>query len=159
MSEEQYAAYVERSVPQFAEESLIAGASKESDAEARSRDVFEQSLPNGIHTPNHHLYVIRDAETQTTIGTTWLMITERPERVSAFICDIFIFPEWRSKGHGANTMRLLEIKAREQFSATEIGLHVFCHNRSAQSFYSKVGYQPTGLIMKKFLNVSDQGDR
>ena len=141
-------------VAQFTKESVIAGAYKAGDAEALTRADFERLLPEGIHTQNHHLYEIIEVDQSATVGMAWLIVAEDLGKIHAYICDIYILPKCQNKGYGANAIRLLEIKAKEQFGASEIGLHVFYHNLPAQSLYNKMGYKPTGLSMKKFLNES-----
>jgi len=106
-----------------------------------------------VLTPDNHLFEIRNTDEQITIGMAWMAVWTHAGKRSAFICDVYIRPGWRSKGYGTQTMHLLEKRAKEFTGVSEIGLHVLWQNEVAQSLYKKLGFKPTGINMIKTLDV------
>jgi RimJ/RimL family protein N-acetyltransferase len=155
MSSELFASYIKEAVSHFSREYVIAGICNEKEAVAICRATYEKSLPLGIATPDNHLFAINRPEGPVTIGMAWLAIWKHSGKHSAFICDVFIRPEWRNKGYGTQTMQLLEKKSRELKNVSEIGLHVLWQNEVAQSVYKKLGFKPTGINMIKHLDVEN----
>ena len=153
MTEKLFASYMEEAVAHFSKEYVIAGICAESEAVAVCRSTYEKSLPQGIFTPNNYLYELRKADGQVSIGMAWLALWVNAGKRSAFVCDVFVRPEWRNQGYGTQAMRLLELKARGFEGVSEIGLHVLWQNKAAQSVYQKLGFQPTGINMIKHLDA------
>lgn len=153
MSDELFVSYIKEAVAHFSKEYVIAGICAERDAVAMCRLTYEKSLPQGVSTPNNYLYEIRKVDDQVPIGMAWLAVWINSGKRSAFVCDVFIRPDWRSRGYGTQVMRLLEEKVREFKDVSEIGLHVLWQNQAAQSVYKKMGFKPTGINMIKHLDI------
>ena len=151
MSAPLFNTYIEEAVTHFSKEYVIAGICCESEAVALCRATYENSLPQGVLTPNNYLYAIRKADEQVVIGMAWIAIWNNAGRRAAFICDIYIRPEWRNLGYGTLTMHLLEQQIHKFSDVSEIGLHVLWQNKAAQSLYRKLGFKPTGINMIKSL--------
>lgn len=125
MSDELFVSYIEEAVAHFSKEYVIAGICAERDAVAMCRSTYEKSLPQGVSTPGNYLYELRKVNGQVPIGMAWLAIWVNSGKRSAFICDVYVRPEWRSQGYGTQAMRLLR----------------------------KLGFQPTGINMIKHLDA------
>ncbi len=109
-------------------------------------DQFNKLLPEGLKTQNQHLLSIKDRNLH--FGFLWLTIIQRLDGPEGFILDFLIFPEFRCQGHG-----LTAIFAAEQYfhnlGINSISLNVFPHNEAAKGLYTKAGYLPTNIRMKK----------
>jgi ribosomal protein S18 acetylase RimI-like enzyme len=67
-----------------------------------------------------------------------------------FIYDINIYEGNQGRGYGKKAMKEIEQVAKN-LGLTNIGLHVFGHNKSARGLYEKSGYIETDIVMAKDL--------
>lgn len=111
----------------------------------RSRKEFATLLPEGVHSKDQYLWSIVDEE-NAKIGMLWVQIKDR----KAFIYDFVIDETFRGKGYGKQAMTVMDEKLKSMNVET-VGLHVFGDNITAQELYKKMGYQITGIHMKKEL--------
>lgn len=149
MTGEEYQTYLELIVPDYAHENVTAGYWDEAEALERSRQALASLLPEGVNTPGHYLYIVRDEKQR--VGVVWFQArTDQPIK-SGFVYDIAMDEDQRGKGYGKAAMLLLEEKAREM-GLTQIGLHVFAHNAVAKGLYEKLGYEVTSQNMVKKLD-------
>ncbi|MBM3125357.1 MAG: N-acetyltransferase [Chloroflexi bacterium] len=120
------------------------------EAHAHSASQINVMLHQGLSTPNQFLYTIRQREdpTEVQIGYLWLDVNDMKH--SCTLCDIFLFKDSRGKGWGRKTLEVLETLMAER-GIRKINLHVFASNSVAHLLYVKLGYQVTGLNMKKWL--------
>ncbi len=85
------------------------------------------------------------------VGSLWLGVQNRTGIPLGYVLNIEIAPEHRRQGHAARAFKALESVALGLgFSA--IGLHVFAYNSGAQALYASLGYEVTGLSMRKALS-------
>ena len=150
MIEDDYKAFLEYAIQVYAEENVRAGYWTSAEAVERSRQDHERLLPQGLSTPDHHLYTIFDPAAQLKVGILWLAVDRRRTPLSGFIYDIEIQEAYRHQGYGRQAMLALEDIARELGCST-LMLHVFAHNGAARSLYEQIGYQTTSLNMAKVL--------
>ncbi len=145
MTDTEFDAFLERSVPAYAADKARAGNWAADEALQRANDEFLTFLPQGRATPGHHLYTVRDGD--VPVGTLWL--GEMPgRRRAAFVYDVHIDVAQRGRGYGEATMRAAEAEAR-RLGLAEIKLHVFAGNEVARTLYAKLGYEVTNLNMSK----------
>jgi ribosomal protein S18 acetylase RimI-like enzyme len=147
MTEGEFRDYLKGAIKGYAEEKVKAGNWTPEEALQRSEGEFTQLLPQGVATPNQHLFTIYDAE-RNRVGFIWLAVQDRGSKESGFIYDFAIYPAYRRRGYGAATLRAIEETAR-RFGLSEIGLHVFAHNATARALYEKMGYEVTNINMHK----------
>ena len=140
--------FLERTIPEYAEDKVRAGQWDASDALERSRREFLDYLPNGVKTKNQYLYTIFDDE--QAVGLIWLSANPNDPAQNGFISELYVDEKYRGKGYGKQAMLLIEEKARE-LGLKSIGLHVFGVNQAARNLYEAVGYEITSLNMKKVL--------
>ncbi|MCZ4279868.1 GNAT family N-acetyltransferase [Kiloniella laminariae] len=119
------------------------------DALKLSTDSFARSLPQGLATPDNHIFQVLNGQDQV-VGSVWFAVQEDYGLRRAFIYDIVIVERERRKGYGRATMAALEGEVRKLGIKT-LGLHVFAFNKAAEQLYRWLGYQVTDLTMEKKL--------
>ena len=148
MSEEAFAWYQEHSAPNYARDKVASGDWEEDEADAKARRMFADMLPQGLGTPDNHLYEIVDEWDDVTVGMLWFAIEERGGDRIAYVCDIFVKPEHQRKGHASRAFRALEDKVKT-LGLSGIGLNVFGNNVQAHRLYERLGYEPLNIYMWK----------
>jgi ribosomal protein S18 acetylase RimI-like enzyme len=148
MDEAAYLRFHARAVQHYAEENVAAGRWPAEGALDRSEQAHQKLLPQGLATPDQHLFNVLDAASGAEVGVLWLAVTEHPNGRSGYVYDIQITPEHRRRGHARAAFVALEDVARD-LGLVDIGLHVFAHNDGAQALYRALGYETTGINMQK----------
>lgn len=136
--------FLEREIRSYAEDHVRNGNWPAEGALERSRKEFEQLLPDGIHSKDQYLYSIIDDENK--IGVLWVQVKDQ----KAFIYDFVIDEAFRGRGYGKQALIAMDEKLKAM-SVESVGLHVFGDNITAQELYKKMGFQITGIHMKKEL--------
>ncbi len=148
MTQSELEVFLERTIPEYAEDKVRAGHWAESEALERSRKEFADELPQGLQTKNNYLYTLYDGD--NAVGLIWMRANiDRPTN-DGFILELYVEEKYRGKGYGKQIMLLIEEKARE-LGLKAIGLHVFGSNKIAQNLYKAVGYEVTSVNMSKTL--------
>jgi ribosomal protein S18 acetylase RimI-like enzyme len=148
MTQTEYEVFLERTIPEYADDKVRAGDWVESEALERSRNEFLADLPQGIQTKNQYLYTLYDGD--QAVGLIWLRANvDRPTQ-DGFILELYVDEKQRGRGYGKQAMLLIEEKARE-LGLKSIGLHVFGSNKVARNLYEAVGYEVTSVNMSKAL--------
>ena len=148
MTESEFEAYLEKTVPEYAADNVRAGYWSEDEALERSRKAYRDLLPQGVKTEHNYLFTVQLEETGEKIGILW-MKHEAP-RPHGFIFDIMLDDSQRGKGYGKQAMLAIEAVAKDLGLET-IGLHVFTHNPVAMLLYKGLGYEVTSQNMVKRL--------
>lgn len=147
MTQTEFAAFMERSIPEYAAEHVRAGNWLESESLEKARKEFNDLLPQGLNSGDNYLYTLYDGD--QAVGMIWMKVKMHPLK-SGFIYDVFIEEAFRGRGHGKQLMLLLEQKAREMGLAS-LELHVFGSNAVARNLYESIGYETTNVSMSKKL--------
>lgn len=148
MTAADHAEWLAQAVPGYANEKVLSGAWQPPEAQQRATALTARLLPQGRETPGHYFFTVTLAETGAKIGFLWLGKGEAPD--SACLYDIHIAPAFRRQGHGRRALLALEQTAAT-LGFKAIALHVFGHNRAAESLYRSLGYEVTDLNMRKRL--------
>jgi len=122
---------------------------------------FNEGLPAGLETPDHYLLKIQNSENKD-IGFLWYETTNKKR---AFIEDFVIEADYRRKGYGMKTLRLLEHDLIDK-GIYQIVLHVFESNSIARRLYEKAGFtyldvnedEPGSLYMLKALTKQPKNE-
>lgn len=114
---------------------------EEADAQVR------KFIPDGLKTPGHYFLYVFDEDVK--VGKIWLEVRQRGE-IEAYLWDIFIDENFRGKGYGKKSMKMMEDFAKKK-GATKISLNVFAYNEIARNLYSKTGYKDAAITMTKEL--------
>jgi ribosomal protein S18 acetylase RimI-like enzyme len=144
MSQPEFDAFLERTIPEYAADKVRAGNWTEAESLERSRREFEELLPRGLMSEENFLYTLYDD--RQAVGVIWM----KTSSTSGFIYEVYIEEKFRGKGHGKTIMLLLEEKAREM-GLKSLGLHVFGSNHVARRLYEAIGYEITNVNMTKTL--------
>ena len=154
MRRESFAPYRQASATGYAEDNVACGRWSQQDALARSLAEFESLLPQGLDTPDNHLYeILADAE-GPVVGVIWFAVVIKHGQRSAFVYDVEIHPPYRRQGHAFRAFQALE-PVVAALGLSSLGLRVFGHNPGAQALYAKLGYGVTGINTVKNLACGD----
>jgi ribosomal protein S18 acetylase RimI-like enzyme len=154
MRTEVFPAYLENAIAGYAEDCVASHRWPSEGAIERSRADFENSLPQGLATPDNYLYEINASESGPTVGVLWFAIEKKNDLRKAFVYDIEIKAEYRRQGHAFQAFVLLEPIVCA-LGLGSIGLHLFSQNSGAQALYEKLGYVVTGTNMQKRVGKTD----
>jgi GNAT superfamily N-acetyltransferase len=144
MTEERFTPYRAYTEEFFARSLAEAGTPPEEAAAEAARSTA-RLLPDGLSTPDHHLWVAWDGETE--VGVLWVQI--KADRAFGF--DFLVHEHLRRQGYGQAMMVAAEQRCRE-LGALEIGLHVFAHNAGARELYERMGFETRSYNMGKSLS-------
>ena len=147
MTEADYDVYIEDKMKRYAhtlEENTFEVINDS--AFLRAQQAISGYLPHGFNTKNHEFYHI--LENGKVAGYVWLKVVN--ENKSAFLYEIYLNEDVRSKGLGKETMTELEslLMSREILF---FKLHVFGSNEQAIQLYHHLGFQIAGINMYKEL--------
>ena len=145
MEQADFEAYLEEDIQRYAQAHVEAGNWEPSQALEKPRTEHQQLLPDGLESKNQYLFSIIDASDQK-LGILWVNI----ENGRAFIYDFRIDEAQRGKGYGKQALMALDEKLKSM-NVESVSLHVFGDNFIAQELYKKMGFQITGIHMKKRL--------
>ena len=154
MNPEEFAAYVERAIPEYAQDKVRSGQWSPESSLQLSRQGFDELLPKGLATPENFLFTLREGATNSHVGMLWYAIQERAGQRIAFVYDVLVEPQYQRMGYGMRAFKALEAEAGSR-GLQGIALHVFGHNKAAQALYAKLGYRATNISM--FRPVSNAG--
>ena len=136
----------------YAQDNVLSGRWPAVEATALARAEFEQLLPQGPATPNHHVYEIQDKSTGETVGFLWFAVVGASDARSAFIYNITVNQSFRRRGYAKAALLWLEQFAKAQGLAS-VRLNVFAHNPEARALYRTLGYEITSMNMRKAVHL------
>lgn len=150
MRTEAFAAVIEAAVSAYAADNVAVGRWPAAEALSLSRAETERLLPQGLATPGHQIYEIRDETRADFVGFVWFAVMQRGSAKAAYVYQIQVWDEFRRRGHARAALLEVEVMARAQ-GLSSVGLHVFAHNPKAQALYASLGYELQSLNMLKRL--------
>ena len=148
MRADEFAAYLAETVPAYAEDKVAAGQWAADAALRLAREEFDELLPQGLATPDNHLFTLRDPATGGSVGVLWFAIQQRGSEKIAYVYDVLVHPPFQRRGYATQAFAALEAQAAARGLAG-IALHVFGHNAAARALYDKLGFEPTNLSLFK----------
>ncbi len=148
MKEEEFNRIMQGEQEHYASEKVKVGTWTEEEARDKSKETFEQLLPNGLHTANHHFLSIQKNE--ENIGYFWYHFDLEHKQREAFIYNFLIFEHNQGQGLGKSALQELEVYVRDQ-GVKKLSLHVFGHNQRAINLYNQLKFETTDLHMSKYL--------
>lgn len=152
MTEAEFQAFLQPAIEEYAQEHVKSGRWRAEEAAEKSAEEFRQLLPDGLATPDHYLYAIKD-DRGTNVGMLWFAVTERGGKRGAFVYNVQIDEQFQRRGYATQAFQALEALARDMGLAA-ISLHVFGHNTAARALYEKLGFVTKNLFMSK--TIGDQ---
>jgi ribosomal protein S18 acetylase RimI-like enzyme len=151
MTAQEYDAWRPGAIEAYAAGHADAGSRPAETSLEQARKEFDELLPDGVDTAEHHLLVAMDEGTRA--GVLWLNVPPPPQR-TAFVFDVEVDETLRGKGYGRAIMLAAEAYVRERGCST-LRLHVFGSNTVARSLYESLGYETTNVMMAK--RIGDPG--
>jgi ribosomal protein S18 acetylase RimI-like enzyme len=151
MGEDDYLVYLDAAARGYAEDKVRSGDWTSRDALTLSLQAFHRFAPNGLQTPDQHLFTVHDAATEGKVGWLWFQVRDDGLSRAAYLCDIWIFDQYQRQGYGTACLAELDSRARG-LGIRRIGLHVFGHNPDAVKLYLRCGYKVTDYTMAKDLS-------
>jgi ribosomal protein S18 acetylase RimI-like enzyme len=144
----EFAAFRDRVVCEFAEQSAAAGRVTDEHALPWAQEQIDRLLPDGSKTKDTYLFkVMSHHQQQEVLGYLWSG-RDSSNANCAYLFDMYIVPESRRKGIGkASLQQLHEILKRLEYKA--INLHVYASNKAAISLYDTCGYVPVSHVLRK----------
>jgi len=149
MTVEDLAAFLRKSIPEYAYDQMRAGNWTAEEAAGRAKAEFQQMLPQGLETPQACLRTVLD-EQGAKIGMLWYYLEVNRARPTAFLIDFFMFPEGRRKGYEPQVFQLFEAEAQAQ-GAERVELQIFTHKSEDLLLYRENGYQEASIYFSKDL--------
>jgi len=153
MTEREYAAWLEATIPAYAADKVGSGQWSQEDSLELSRKEYAELLPKGLETPDNHLFTIVDSRAMA-VGVLWFAVKTRFNVRVAHVFDVSVWPGRRREGHAFRAFVALEDEVR-RLGLSGIALHVFGHNKGAQALYAKLGFQPTNIALFKTVGPAD----
>ncbi|MFE0588759.1 GNAT family N-acetyltransferase [Micromonospora echinospora] len=148
MTEEQYDRYRQHAEGSYARNIADSGAMPLPEAQEKSRRDHETLLPDGLNSPDHHLWTAYDGDTE--VGMLWLHVVPKSDGLHAFVFNIEVRQEMRRRGYGRAILETAEEWCRER-DVVSVGLNVFGFNHAARSLYEQLGFETTSVQMRKRL--------
>jgi ribosomal protein S18 acetylase RimI-like enzyme len=147
MTNPEYAAWLEESIPAYAADKVASGQWTEEESLARSKKENDELLPQGLQTPDNHLFTIVDSKS-AAVGMLWFAVKTKFNARIAFVFDVSVNPDRQRQGHATRAFEDLEDEV-QRLGLSGIALHVFGHNAGARALYTKLGYEPTNISLFK----------
>ncbi len=158
MSPREFVAFETRSIRGYADFQVAAGLWPRRDAGLRAAGLIRRLLPQGLQTPRHHCWTIRDRRTAVAVGHLWVAEVDASGVNEGYIYDIEIDADHRRQGYGEAALRALVAWARRK-RMSAIRLRVHAHNAAARSLYERFGFAATDVMMALPLPVRRRSDR
>lgn len=150
MNPSAFAGYRDAAAAGYAGDNVTSGRWPKEGALQRSYDDFDESLPQGLATPDNFVCEIVSKSIGATVGIMWYAVVTKNGLKSVFVYDVEIKPEFRRHGYARAAFSALETLVNA-LGLSSIGLHVFGTNPGAQALYHSLGFRVTGINMLKQL--------
>ncbi|EIC83581.1 GNAT family N-acetyltransferase [Serratia sp. M24T3] len=148
MTEEEYPAYLEYFIPDYADEIGSNYGISKSDSLARAKQEISELLAEGVNTHGQILLsiVTKLDVYERHVGYLWY----KPDTAmrTVFIYDFHIFNSFQGKGLGKQALRAFEDNLQDK-GFKEIRLRVAGDNARALHIYESSGFGVTGINMSK----------
>lgn len=136
--------FLERSRREFVEEVVANGAASPAAALAKADRTYAELLPDGLESPDQHLFTIVDGD--EVLGELWIGLRGEEGDREAFGYDFWVRPELRDAGIGRRAMSAAADEAR-RLGAVRLALNVFGDNARARHLYESFGFRVTNCNM------------
>lgn len=139
MTAGEYTAWEAHAVTGYAQAQVEAGHWPAETAEEQAWQNTRSLLPLGRATPDQHLWIARDTETDTEVGILWIAIRSHTGRVEAYVYDVEVHADQQGGGYGRAIMEAGAVASRA-LGAEVMALNVFGGNDRAYNLYKSLGY-------------------
>lgn len=151
MNESEFKDFFLSSVLAMAGENIENNLRDPEEALSNAMEQAEFMLKSSSKHGTYYFFSVNDTEINKTIGSLWIDIKKGASNIkSAFIYNINIQEEYRGKGYGENTLKVLQDWLKSQ-GVSKISLHVYAKNKIARNLYQNFGFIDTSYNMIKFI--------
>ncbi|ELY4480298.1 GNAT family N-acetyltransferase [Cronobacter turicensis] len=148
MREEEYPAYLEYFITDYAQEIAANYRLSEEEALTSAKQEIAATLPEGVNTPGHVLLCLLVQDESNHKHTGYLWYKPDPGMQTVFIYDFHIFTACQGRGLGKDALRAFEDEMRAR-GVEQIRLRVAGDNARARHVYEASGFGVTGINMSK----------
>lgn len=152
MSFSEFILWKKKSIELYAQDKMQSHDLTKESATLLAENGFKRLLPKDLETEDAHLLSAIDND-GNLLGHIWFNITGEGTDKKAFIYDLIIEENYRSKGYGKKLMLLAE-QEMKKLGVVRVGLHAFSNNVNAISLYQRLGFIQTDINMEKDLRNS-----
>ena len=150
MNDDEYEAYREKEIKFYAQMKIKTEKWEPKNSYFRAEQEISRFLPKSLSDSDTSFLKIIDQKTGNHVGIVCYGPTPNRSTTGCYIYDIRIFDEYQRKGYGQMVFTKLEEEFRKK-GIKKIILDVDIHNKTAFSFYQKMGYNITYYRMEKAL--------
>jgi ribosomal protein S18 acetylase RimI-like enzyme len=148
LAPEEWDEFVEQGERDYVEQMVRYGNMERPAAEAKAARDMSLTLPQGLETPGHWMFVIElDGR---RIGSLWFAERVMDGRTTAYLYSIDIDESQRGHGYGREAMVAFEHEAAKR-GLRVITLNVFGGNDVARRLYRSLGYGEDSVQMTKVI--------
>ncbi|HED2411082.1 TPA: GNAT family N-acetyltransferase [Raoultella planticola] len=151
MGEEEYPAYLEYFIADYAHEIAANYRLSAEDSLARAKREIAEDLPEGVNTPGQVLLCLFNQADHCDEHVGYLWYKPDTATQTVFIFDFYIFNACQGQGLGTQALRAFEREMREQ-GIEQIRLRVAGDNQRARHVYESAGFWVTGINMSRTLS-------
>ncbi len=150
MTDADFAAFLRKTIPEYASAQVISGNWHADEAMRRAQEEFRKILPRGPQTPHQHLFVIMDAEKSEKVGMCWYTLDDLHLKKKAFLADFFIFPEKRYQGYEEQSLVLLG-EHLKSLNVQRVEVHLFAQDHEERRNFEQAGFELASVYLGKNL--------
>jgi ribosomal protein S18 acetylase RimI-like enzyme len=136
MTEARFAAFRAEMIRGYAADIASSGTLSAADAAARAATETDQTLPEGLNTPNHTFLCLHAGAEEVAVN--WLCHHREPG--ASWVYGVGVSERHRGRGYGRAAMLAGE-RATLAAGDTHLSLNVFGSNAVATRLYESMGYQ------------------
>lgn len=146
---EEFSKYRKLFIRDYSEDLAINHGYSVQESIALAEKSFISGFPNNTPIPSDELFCI--VAKDIVVGYLWYSVNKTDAK--AFICDLFVHDQHRSKGYGKAAIASLEAMLSKE-NIDYLGLRVANNNPRALELYRNIGFNVSGTNMSKRINVT-----
>lgn len=152
MREDEYPAYLEYFIADYAREIASNYRLSADDSLARATQEIADDLPQGVNTPGQRLLCLMAESDNTNQHVGYLWYKPDTAMRTVFIYDFHVFNAFQGQGLGKDALRAFEHDMQDK-GVEQIRLRVAGDNERARHVYEASGFGVTGINMSKSLQA------
>ncbi len=141
MDEEEFCAFRETSISDYAEDLLSGQDMDREQALSAAENEFDGTLPDGLGTEHSFIMNVEDARGNRVGWIFFKYYVGEDDEFFVFLEDLLIFEGERRKGYASEAIREMNEQARRDGCSSSL-LFVWDHNPAGMRLYEKCGYTP-----------------
>jgi ribosomal protein S18 acetylase RimI-like enzyme len=154
MRPDEFEAFAEHGRAGYVQQMVEFSGMEPSAALAKAERDYALTLPNGLATPGHWLFVVE--HDRRRVGVLWFAERVLDGRTVAYLYEIEIDEAERGHGYGRAAMEAYEREAARR-GLFELELNVFGGNDVARALYRSLGWRETAVHMVKRVELQAGG--